>query len=403
MHKRKVKKGRVFLALILLIIIGAAAFVFITKPDIFKTKKTDSKSNETEKKEEKKVEPEPEPEPKEPEEKRMSMVMAGDALIHGAIYMDASVNKTYTANDTYKFAKMFKYIKPLISNFDLRYYNQESIIGGGTPQHYPRLNSPDAIGLDLIDVGFNLVSLANNHSFDQGESGLIHSLKFWKKQSNKVHTAGSYSSFKQQATIPVYEQNGIKYAFLSYTIPTNGLSAPAGKEYYVNVYNRKQVKQDVTNARKNGAEVVMVAMHWGVEYTHVPNNEQKTEAKYLSSLGVNLVIGSHPHVIQPMEYVGDTLVIYSLGNFIAAQRVLGEEKQVGLMVGTDIVVKDGKVSFDKTRFQLTYTYSVTDLSGYQVIPFNKLSEKYLSNYKEKNKKYRKIVDPKGVFNGGSKQ
>ena len=130
---------------------------------------------------------------------------------------------------------------------------------------------------------------------------------------------------------------------------------------------------------------------------------KKKVAKYLSDLGVDIVIGSHPHVIQPMEYVGNTLVIYSLGNFIAAQRVLGEEKSVGLMVGTDIVVKDGKVTFDKTGFELLYTYSVTDLSGYQVIPFNKLSEKYLSNYKEKNKKYRKIVDPKGVFNGGSKQ
>lgn len=400
MRKRKVRKGRVFLAFLLLIIISGIGALFVIKPDLFGIKKNDKKSNQISNKvEEKKSEPEPTPEPKEPEEKRMSIVMVGDALIHGAIYMDASVNKTYTAKDTYKFGKMFKYIKPMIAKYDLRYYNQESIIGGGTPQHYPRLNSPDAIGLDLLDVGFNLVSLANNHSFDQGESGLKHSLKFWKKQANRAHTAGSYASAKERDTIPVYEQNGIKYAFLSYTIPTNGLSAPAGKEYYVNVYDRKTVKQDVINARKNGAEVVMVAMHWGVEYTHVPNQEQKTEAKYLSKLGVNLVIGAHPHVIQPIEYVGNTLVIYSLGNFIAAQKVLGEEKQVGLMVGTNIVVKDGKVSFEKTGFQLTYTYSVSDLSGYQVIPFNKLSDKYLSNYKSKNKKYRNIVDPKGVFNG----
>ena len=338
----------------------------------------------------------------ESKEKRMSIVMVGDALIHGAIYMDASVNKTYTANDKYDFEKMFKYIKPMIEKYDIKYYNQESIIGGGTPQHYPRLNSPDAIGDDLISIGFNHVSLANNHSFDQNESGLKYSLAFWKKQSDKVVTAGSYSSFEERDEIPVYEINGIKYAFLSYTIPTNGLSAPAGKEYYVNVYDRDLVKKHYETARKKGAEVVIVAMHWGVEYTHVPNNEQKEEAKYLSDLGVNLIIGSHPHVIQPMEYVGDTLVIYSLGNFIAAQQELGEEKTIGLMVGTDIVVKDGKVTFENTGFELLRTYSVSTLNGYQVIPFSKLSDKYLKDYQNKNIKYRKIVDPEGEFNGNIK-
>jgi len=391
------------ITLIVIILFGIGGLVTVKVLKDNKDKKsTEEKSNVTsneEKKEEKK-----EPEKKEPEEKRMSIVMVGDALIHGAIYMDASVNKTYTANDTYHFSQMFSRIKPIIVKYDLRYYNQESIIGGGTPQHYPRLNSPDAIGTDLVATGFNLVSLANNHSFDQNESGLQHSLAFWKKYSDagKVHTAGSYSSQQERDTIPVYEQNGIKYAFLSYTIPTNGLSAPTGKDYYVNVYSRELVKKDVESAREQGAEVVMVAMHWGVEYTHIPNEEQKAEAKYLSDLGVNLVIGAHPHVIQPMEYVGDTLVIYSLGNFIAAQKVLGEEKQVGLMVGTDIVVKDGKVTFDNTGFELTYTYSITDFKGYEVIPFSQLSDKYLYNYKTKNTTYRKIVDPKGEFNGNIK-
>ena len=224
-------------------------------------------------------------------------------------------------------------------------------------------------------------------------------MAFWKKYAAKVHTAGSYSSFAEQAAVPVYEQNGIKYAFLSYTIPTNGLSAPKGKEYYVNVYNEQQVAKDVTTARNNGAEVIMVAMHWGVEYTHVPTAEQKKVAKYLSDLGVNLVIGAHPHVIQPIEYVGNTLVIYSLGNFISAQRVLGLEKIIGLMVGTDIVVKDNKVTFDKTKFQLLYTYYTASNTNFKVIPFNKLNNNILNNYKNVNAKYRKIVDPTGVFNG----
>lgn len=393
------KGRRLILILCLICVISISGFL-VYKKFINNTPKKESNNNVNTNVDEKKDEDNKEEKKEEkPVEKRMSIVMVGDALIHGAIYMDASVNKTYNANDKYNFSKMFNYIKPLISKYDLKYYNQESIIGGGNPQHYPRLNSPDAIGEDLLSIGFNLVSLANNHSFDQNESGLVHSLEFWKKHVNDAHTAGSYSSFDERDEIPIYEQNDIKYAFLSYTIPTNGLSAPQGKEYYVNVYSDEQVSKDVKKAREKGAEVVMVAMHWGVEYTHVPNEEQKKVAKYLSDLGVDIVIGSHPHVIQPMEYVGNTLVIYSLGNFIAAQRVLGEEKSVGLMVGTDIVVKDGKVTFDKTGFELLYTYSVTDLSGYQVIPFSKLTNKYLNGYEQKNKKYRSIVDPKGEFNG----
>ena len=397
MRKRKLKKSvKIFFALILLAIVGAGCYIGFTDNDIsrkiFGEKKVEEKKEEVEevKEEEKKEE---EPVVKEPEEKRMSIVMVGDALIHGAVYMDAY------KNGKYNFSKMFTDIAPIISNYDLRYYNQESIIGGGAPQHYPRLNTPDALAQNLISIGFNLVSLANNHSFDQNEKGLKYSLAFWKKYAAKVHTAGSYSSFAEQAAVPVYEQNGIKYAFLSYTIPTNGLSAPKGKEYYVNVYNEQQVAKDVTTARNNGAEVIMVAMHWGVEYTHVPTAEQKKVAKYLSDLGVNLVIGAHPHVIQPIEYVGNTLVIYSLGNFISAQRVLGLEKIIGLMVGTDIVVKDNKVTFDKTKFQLLYTYYTASNTNFKVIPFNKLNNNILNNYKNVNAKYRKIVDPTGVFNG----
>lgn len=329
----------------------------------------------------------------EPVEKRMSLVMVGDALIHGAVYMDAY------KNGTYDFTSMFTDIAPIIAKYDLRYYNQESIIGGGEPQHYPQLNSPDAIGENLLSIGFNLVSLANNHSFDKYEAGLLYSLEFWKKNSDKAHTAGSYSSFEERDDIPVYEQNGIKYAFLSYTIPTNGLSAPEGKEYYVNVYDEEQVKNDVTTARSKGVEVIMVAMHWGEEYTHVPTAEQREVAQYLSDLGVNLIIGCHPHVIQPIEYIGDTLVIYSLGNFISAQRVLGLEKIIGLLVGTDIVVKDNKVTFENTNFELLYTYYTSSNTNFKVIPFSNLNDNILSNYQAINTEYRSIVDPKGEFDG----
>ncbi len=383
-------KIAIWLLIIIVVCLLGLAVYKITKENMTTEKEIKEESQEDIK--DKKLE---EDELKKPVEKKMSIVMVGDALIHGAVYMDAQTGK-----NTYDFTSMFTDIAPIIKKYDLRYYNQESIIGGKKigVSHYPRLNSPEEIGEDLVAIGFNLVSLANNHSFDKGEAGLQNSIAFWKSQEG-VKTAGSYSSFAEQSNIPVYEQNGIKYSFLAYTMCTNGLSAPKGKEYYVNVYDETQVKNDITNARNNGAEVIIVSMHWGNEYTHVPTSIQKETATYLSNLGVNLIIGSHPHVIQPMEYINDTLVIYSLGNFISAQRVLGQEKVIGLLVGTDIIVKDNKVTFDKTNFELLYTYYTSANTKFKVIPFSKLNNNILKNYKNINVKYRKIVDPEGIFNG----
>lgn len=380
------------LVLVLVVVIGLTAKEFKKKPS--KDKKTDySKEIAINHKMQDVIEPKKLP------ERRMSIIMAGDAVIHNGVFMDASKNKTYKSTDEYDFAKMFTRFKPILKKYDLRYYNQESIIGGGEPSNFPLFCSPDEIGSDLVKTGFNLVSLANNHSFDCREEGLRYSIKFWKTLSKKAHTAGSYDSFEERDDIPVYEKNDIKYAFLAYTIPTNGFHAPEGKEYLVNEYSRELVKKDVETARSKGAEVIMVAMHWGVEYTHEPTSEQREEAKYLSKIGVNLIIGSHPHVIQPIEYVGDTLCIYSLGNLISAQHELGMAKIIGLLAATDIVVNDGKVSFENTKFDLTYTYNINLARGYDIIPFAEITEKHLKGYKEIEKQYRKIVDPKGKFKG----
>lgn len=324
--------------------------------------------------------------PEEPKEKRMSLVSVGDTLIHGAVYMDASLG-----NGNYDFSSMFTDIAPLIKDYDLKYYNQETIIGGKNlgVQHYPRFNSPDEIALNLVDIGFNLVSLANNHTMDMNEAGILNSVKFWREQENVV-VSGQSDSFEDRNNIKVYEQNGIKYAFISYTEMTNGLPVPSGKEYLVNVYSDEQAKIDVESV-KDKVDVIIVAMHWGEEYTHTPTYSQKREAEYLSSLGVNLIIGAHPHVIMPVDYVGDTLVIYSLGNFISGQSPLGIDKIIGLMVGMDIVVKDGKVTFENLDYKLLYTYCTSNYKNYKVIPFENLTDDILPNHEQIEQQYMEIV------------
>ena len=323
-------------------------------------------------------------------EKRMSLVAVGDALIHGAVYLDASIG-----NNNYDFSPMFTLVKPLIEKYDLKYYNQETIIGGKNlgVQHYPRFNSPDDIALNLIDLGFNLVSLANNHALDMGEAGILNSVSFWRDKD--VVVSGQNDSYEdRESKIKVYEKNGIKYAFIAYTDSTNGLAIPSGKDYLINVYSPEQAKEDIDKI-KDQVDVIIVSMHWGNEYVPV-NYVQEEEAEYLSSLGVNLIIGSHPHVVQPVKYVGDTLVIYSLGNFISGQSPLGIDKIIGLMVGMDIVVKDKKVTFENLDYKLLYTYCTSNYKNYKVIPFSDLDDSILPNYKSYEEKYMEYITNDGA-------
>ena len=254
--------------------------------------------------------------------------MVGDALIHSTLYQDAKTN------DGYDFKPMLERIKPIASKYDLEYYNQETILGGEELglSNYPRFNSPYEVGDAFIDAGFNLVSLATNHTMDKGEQGVLNSLAYWNKQKN-VLTSGSYSSFEDRDKKIIKEINGIKYAFFSYTTWTNGLSTPTGKEYLNNVYNEELVKADIERVKEE-ADVIIVAMHWGTEYSTGISDTQVEIANYLANLGVDIIIGSHPHVVEPIEFIGKTMVIYSLGNFISDQ--VGVECLTGLMVSVDI-------------------------------------------------------------------
>lgn len=320
--------------------------------------------------------------------KKMSLVAVGDCLIHDSIYMDAKIG-----DNTYDFSNILENVKPLIQDYDLKYYNQESIIGGKDLglSNFPMFNSPDEIGDGMVDIGFNMVSLANNHSLDKGERGILHSNEYWK--SKKVIHEGTYSSFDERNNIQIYEQNDIKFAFLSYTTVTNGLKSPEGKEYLLNVYSNEQAKKDIEKI-KDKVDVIIVAMHWGVEYTHTPNEEQKEIAKYLSDLGVNLIIGNHAHVIQPVDYIGNTLVMYALGNFLASQRVVGVDMATGLMVGLDIVVNNNKVTFENIDYQLIYTNYNPRGTNYKIIPFKDLTDSILPNYKEVEKSNLDVVNTK---------
>ena len=377
----KKRKGRIIGSLILLfilVVLGIFSFGRIFNSDS-KLLKPDS-----EKIEKKKV----------PQEYSLKILMVGDALIHSAIYEDAKQE-----DGSYDFKPMLELIKPISSKYDLAYYNQETILGGEELglSNYPRFNSPYEVGDAFIDAHFNLVSLATNHTMDKGEEGVLNSVNYWKKQ-NDVVTSGQWSSFedREKSIEKVYEKNGIKYAFLAYTTWTNGLETPIGKEYLNNVYSKEKAMNDIAKV-KDKADVIIVAMHWGTEYSLGVSSEQVQIANELSEMGVDLIIGAHPHVVEPVEYINDgkTLVINSLGNFISDQE--GVERLTGLMMEATIkkvvdVDDSVSVTIENPKAELTYTKSYyRGGRNFKVYPYSKLDDNILAGYANYYNKYTGIV------------
>lgn len=342
------------------------------------------------------------------EETSLSLIMVGDSLIHDKIYKEAL---EYGNGDSYDFKPMLSLIKPIVREYDVAYYNQETILGGSEigVSSYPAFNSPYEVGDAMLDAGFNLVSLATNHTLDRGETAVVNSRNYWNSKDS-VLAVGSYTSNEERNKVQIREVNDITYTMLNYTYGTNGIKVPSGKEYLVNVWPvvgsnpeadsnyqnyKNQVKEDI-EAVRDSVDVLIVAMHWGVEYQYEPNLYQKDMASYLASLDVDIVIGTHPHVIQPIEWIDDTLIIYSLGNFISAHEVVNMGNRIGLMSSVEIKKSindagESDISIGELKNELLYTYYTGDYQDILVIPFSLIEEKYLSNYKSVYDEYRKIV------------
>jgi len=343
---------------------------------------------------------------KEPLEYKLNLIMAGDALVHDRLYNDAKRQAEYNG---YNFKPYLRLIKEKVSNYDLGYYNQETILGGTDIglSSYPSFNSPQELGDAMIDTGFNLVSLATNHTLDRGEKAIIKSREYWNKQEN-IHAIGSYTSHEEKNNLEtkILEKNNIKYAILNYTYGTNGINVPKGKEYLVNLWHdelnyeeyKETVIKDINNLRDK-VDVLIVAMHWGREYTHVPTELEKKTANFLASLDVDIIIGTHPHVIQPVEWIDDTLVFYSLGNFISAQTsssCSNYKCNIGLLSSltiTKTIDEDNTiVTIDNVKNELIYTYH-NNYQDYLVIPFsNKEIKNYLKDYQKIYEDYAKIIE-----------
>ena len=285
--------------------------------------------------------------------REIRLVMVGDILLHTPV-----ADSGRLPEGGYDFGAVFAQMKEEISSADLALVNQEVIIGGEElgVSGYPAFNAPYELGDALAEAGFDVVLHATNHALDKGKKGILNCLSYWREKHPSMAVLGIHDSSAGQEEIYVYEQEGIRIAILNYTYGTNGIALPEDMPFAVDLMEKEKMQRDLQKARQE-ADFVVVCPHWGTEYLLSASQEQKDWAEWFAENGADLVLGTHPHVIEPFEWVdgGDrsALVYYSLGNFVNWTSGTGEgvaNRMVGAMVevtiGLDDENKAGIKSYD---------------------------------------------------------
>lgn len=331
-------------------------------------------------------------EEKESLEKDASLLMVGDILLHQAV-SDSGLQ----ADGTYNFDAMFAGCKDEISSADLALVNQEVILGGielGI-SGYPCFNSVYEVGDAIVDAGFDVVLHATNHALDKGTTGLNNCINFWKTKHPEISFTGINQSQQEQDTILVKDVNGIKVAILNYTYGTNGIPLPTDMPFAVNMLDETKIRADVAKAKEQ-ADFVVVAPHWGTEYVLQATDEQKNWCKLFLELEVDLVLGTHPHVIEPIEWYESEnghkmLVYYSLGNFINSTASTESNvgwRYVGGMATVNIHMdEEGKVSISDYGVIPTVTQKELGANGIRTLKLSDYSDALASTNLARNHDY----------------
>ncbi|MDE6098015.1 MAG: CapA family protein [Muribaculaceae bacterium] len=302
----------------------------------------------------------------------VELLFAGDAMQH-----KAQIDAARRSDGTYDYSDCFTDVEAIVKGADFAIVNLETPVGSAGPYSgYPCFYAPASFVDALADAGFDLFLTANNHTLDRRARGLRSTVD--ELNARCIYHTGTYKNAAERASsLPlVLPVKGMRIAFLNYTYGTNGIQPNDG--VVVDYIDRDLITDDIARARVAGAEAIVVAVHWGDEYRLLPNQSQKSLAKFLVEQGADLIIGSHPHVIQPMEVVhSDTfdknvLVVYSLGNFISNMKT--RDTRGGAFVRARLRrTPDGKVRFADADWQLHFTVPAGNGRNYHVVPADSVS------------------------------
>jgi len=294
------------------------------------------------------------------------LVFAGDAMMH-----QGQLDAARRSDGSYDFSEYFTTITPYVLGADYAVVNLETPVS--STQHYsgyPCFNAPESYVDALADAGFDLFLTANNHTLDRRDRGLRATVECLDRK-NLDHIGTYADRAGRDSILPLIKDiNGIKVGFVNYTYGTNGIEP--GRDVVVDYIDRNRIREDIAAARKAGAEIIAACIHWGVEYKLAPHSTQTSLAGFLTDeLGVELVIGGHPHVVQPMHMVDlpdgeQGLVVYSLGNFISNMKT--RDTRGGAMVRVKLRRgDDGKVRVDKAQYTLVYTEPADASHNYRLV------------------------------------
>lgn len=299
-----------------------------------------------------------------------SMTAIGDVMCHNTQYMDAYIKET----GKYDFTYVYEDIRSYIKTSDIAIGNLETTFAGADKgySNYPTFNSPDDLAYGLKDLGLDVISTAGNHSLDTKFDGLSRTIDVLDKAD--ISHVGTNKTQEEQNKVLFKYVKGIKIAFINYTYGTNGISIPKDKPFCVNVADENLIKQHIETAKSNNADMIVACMHWGTEYKLTPNSEQEKWADFLFKNGVNVILGTHPHVLQPMEKrtvtlddgtTQDGFVIYSLGNFTADQNA--DNTRNSIILNLNITKHtDGKVTIDHANYIPIYMYKNPSLASHKM-------------------------------------
>lgn len=318
------------------------------------------------------------------EDQHFTMSVIGDIMCHNTQYKDA-----YTSNDSYDFSYVFQDIKGYVSEADIAVGNLETTFAGKARgySNYPTFNTPEQLAYNLKDFGIDVVSTANNHCMDKNFSGLVSTLNYLDDAG--IAHMGTNATQEDQNKILIKEVNGIKIAFLAFTYGTNGIPIPSDKSFAVNLIDENLILNQLSLAKEQNPDLICVNMHWGIEYQTKQNKEQERLANLLFTNGVDVILGSHPHVLQPMEKktitledgsAKDCFVIYSLGNFMSGQTKPNTRNSIILNMSFTKSGETGKTTIDSVSYVPIYMYKASSgtTKRYKVLDIEKAIQNYES-------------------------
>jgi len=327
----------------------------------------------------------------------ISISVVGDLMCHAPQFEYARVEK-----DSFDFSPVYRNVKKYLESSDFTFGNLETVTAGkesGGYTGYPFFNTPTSYITALKDVGFDLLVTANNHSLDRSEKGILKTINEINKRNLKF--VGTYTSQKDRDSIRIFDVKGIKIAVLAYSYGTNGNPIPKGKNYLINLIDYDLIENDIKSAKVNGAELVLVHFHFGEEYQREPVQFQKDVVNKTIELGADIIIGGHPHVLQPVNFyktqsakLDSGFVAYSMGNFFSNQR--DRYKDAGMILTINIK-KDNvnnKIEISEVKYLPTWVFKGNTTKGkeYLIMPSTNIADTTISLTKIENEKMNQAFD-----------